>query len=449
MIITKKCLPRRTVLRGLGATLGLPLLDGMIPAATALAKTAAKPVRRLGIIYYPNGMSMGYWTPKTAGADFELSQILLPLAPFRDQLLVLSGLTNKPANAIPGEGAGDHSRGPGSFLTGVHIKQTQSDIRSGISMDQIAAKALRRETELASLEMALESVEFVGSCDYNYSCAYSATISWSSPTTPLPMERDPRAVFERLLGDAATLEPQARLADIRQRRSVLDAMTEDAARLQSRISPSDRAKVNQYLEAVRDIEQRLQKTEEQSKELPIVERPSGVPVSFADHFKLMCDLLTLAYEADLTRIFTFMIGKEQSGAAYPECGVTDGHHAVSHHMYVPEKLSKLARINTYHTVMLAYLLQRLRSTQDGDGSLLDHSMICYGAGISDSDAHSHNDLPILLLGGGAGQLKGGRHVTFTKDTPLMNLHLTLLDKMGVPVEQIGDSTGRFKELSDV
>ena len=449
--VTRTAIPRRTVLRGIGATLGLPLLDAMVPALTPLVKTAANPVRRFGVFYVPNGMSIlpGAWTPATEGSLGELPRILAPLTPFRDQLLVLSGLTLKPANPLPGEGAGDHSRGPSGYLTGVHIKKTEgSDIRAGVSIDQMMAQELGKDTQLGSLEIGMDSVDFVGACDPGYSCAYEATIAWRTPTTPLPMENDPRAVFDRLFG-ADTTDRRARLAQIAKDRSLLDTLTHHVARLQKELGASDRAKLTQYLEAVREAERRLQKAEEQSaRDLPFVERPNGgIPATFEEHFTLMFDLVALAYQADLTRVFTFMLAKEMGPHAYPESGVPESHHSQSHHQGQEEKLQKLSRINAYHVKMFSYFVEKLHATQDGDGSLLDHAIINYGASISNSDQHRHNNLPIVLIGGGAGRLKGGRHIRYPEDTPLMNLHRALLDKMEIRVDELGDSTGKLEGLS--
>ena len=448
MIISKKAIPRRAVLRGLGATVALPLLDGMVPALTALSQTAARPVRRLGAIYVPNGMDLGRWTPTTDGSAFELSPILEPLAPFRDRMTVLSGMVNREADGLPGEGAGDHSRGQSVFLTGIHPRKTEGpDIQLGISMDQIAARELGQHTQLASLELGLDANDTVGSCDVGWSCVYNSTISWRSETTPLPMETDPRAVFERLFG-ADTTDPVVRQARREEDRSILDSVTEELARFEHGLGPRDRVKLSEYLEAIRDIERRIQKAEEQSdRELPVVDQPAGVPSTFEAHAKVMFDLMALAYQADLTRVCTFLIGRELSNRTYPEVGVPEAHHLVSHHRHDPNQLTKLAKINTFHTQLLAHLLDQLQSTPDGNGTLLDHSMILYGGGIGDSDRHSHTDLPILVMGGGAGSITGGRHIRLSPDTPLMNLHVSLLDKMGVPVEQVGDSTGTLQELS--
>jgi hypothetical protein len=451
MFITKKHLSRRTVLRGLGATLALPLLDGMVPAAAAIRNTAANPVRRFGAFYVPNGMEMRRWVPSGDGRNFEFSPILQPLAPFRDQVNVLTGLCDAPAVPLPGEGIGDHARASATWLTGVNVKKTEGlDIRAGTSVDQIAAQVFGKETQLASLELGIDSVETLGACDAGYSCAYTNTIAWRTPTTPLPMENDPRAVFERLFGTADSTDKATRLARIRQDRSVLDYVTDRVAGLKLDLGSGDRLKIAQYLDAVRDVERRIQKAEEQSdREIPLVEQPVGIPETFDGHAQLMCDLLALAYQTDLTRVGTFMMSKEVSSRAYPEIGVPDAHHGCSHHQNNPEKLEKLAKINTFHIQQFAYFLDKLQSTPDGDGTLLDHSILVYGAGISDGNIHFHMDLPTVVAGGGGGMLKGGRHLRYGDDTPLSNLYVSVLDKLGMPQDAFGDSTGQLQTLSGV
>jgi hypothetical protein len=447
MFITKKALPRRTILRGLGASLALPFLDGMVPAFAA----ATKPRTRLGLVYVPHGAIMENWTPSTEGAQFELSPILQPLAPFRDRLLVLTGLDNRPALALQGEPAGGHGRIGAAFLTGVHAKPTEgADFRAGISIDQIAAAHLGEETELASLELGLESTDLAGACDVGFSCAYVNTICWRSPTTPLPMENNPRAVFERLFGDADNLSRSTRLARIRRDRSILDSVTQKVADLERGLGSPDRGKLDEYLEAIRDSERRIQRAEAQSaRELPAADAPSGsIPAVFEEYGRLMFDLQVLAYQADLTRVITFMIAKELSGRTYPEIGVPDPHHPLSHHQNDPQKLEKLTRVNILHLKLFAYYLDRLRSIPDGDGSLLDHMLLLYGSGMGNSNLHDPRNLPILLLGG-PGQIAGGRHIRFPKETQLTNLYMTVLDKIGVPVERIGDSTGSVAHLSDL
>lgn len=458
MIITKKAIPRRTVLRGMGATLALPLLDGMVPALTASRRTAAAPIGRLGIVYVPHGAAMNNgagidnWTPSGEGSGFAFSPILAPLEPFRSQLLVLSGLDHKPAAQLPGEPAGGHGRIGGAFLTGVHAKPTEgADFEAGISIDQIAAAELGKQTQLSSLEITLAPTGLAGACDAGFSCAYTSTLCWRTPTTPLPMENNPRALFERLFGDSGTTDQSARLARLSEDRSILDVITEKVARLQGGLGSRDRAKLSEYLDAVRDVERRIQTAEAQSsRELPAFEQPSGsIPTAFEEYAKLMFDLELLAFQSDLTRVITFMIAPELSGRPYPEIGVPDQHHALSHHQDNPERLAKLTRVNVYHVQLFSYLLEKLRSTPDGDGSLLDHTTMLYGSGMSNPNYHDIHKLPVLVAGGGAGQIKGGRHLRYPDDTPLTNLYLTVLNKLGVPVERVGDSTGRIEHLSDV
>ena len=446
--IMKKHIPRRTVLRGLGATLALPLLDGMAPA---FARSETTQIRRFGAIYVPNGMNMWNWTPKTEGGGLELMPIMQPLAPFRDQLVVLSGLANTEADAKPGDGGGDHSRAQAAFLTGLHAKKTEgADIEAGVSVDQLMASELGRDTQLASLELGLEANELAGGCEDAYSCAYTGTIAWRTANTPLPMQHNPRAVFERLFGASDSTDRQARLTRVKKDRSVLDAVRSELDDLQRQLGLADHRKLTEYLDSVRDVERRLQKAEEQiDRELPTVEQPRGIPPTFEEHATLMFDLMLLAYQTDMTRVCTFLVGREKSVRSYPEIGVPEPHHPVSHHQRNPDMLDRLARINTYHVQMFAHLLERLRATPDGDGSLLDHAIILYGAGMSNSDNHFHHDLPILLAGGGAGRIKGGRHLRVKYDTPMSNLHMAVLDKMGMPVEDFGDSDGTIELVSGV
>ena len=442
MMISKKAIPRRTVLRGMGAALALPLLDGMVPALTALGKTAAKPINRFGVVYVPNGMIMPNWTPAAEGAAFEFTPTLGPLAPFREQLLVLSGLNCIPT---PGRPGGAHAKATTRFLTDVSPPTSETKLDAGISMDQIVARELGKFTQLASLELAIESGDTAGACDQGFACAYTNTISWRSANTPLPTQNNPRAVFERLFGDSGSTDRNVRLARMQRERSVLDSVVQEVAHLRGALGQGDGAKLTEYLEAIRDVERRIQMAEEQSgQELPVIEHPGGIPATFEDHVKLMFDLEVLAYQCDLTRVITFMMGREFSGVTYPQIGVPDAHHPISHHQNEAEKVAKVARINAYHVKLFAYLLDRLRSTPDGDGSLLDHMTMIYGAGIADSNAHSPFNIPLVLAGGGAGHLKGGRHIRY-KDMPLANLHLTLLDKLGVQWDRIGDSTGRLDD----
>lgn len=453
-IITKKHLSRRTVLRGIGATLALPLLDGMVPALSAMGKTAAKAVNRLGVVFVPNGIvappwsgGVECWTPKLEGPGFEFTQVLKPLEPFRDRVLVLSGLANHTGDARTNEGSGDHARAQGTYLTGVHIKKTEGAVEAGVSMDQIAARELGKETQLASLEIGLEPNE-LSSCEPGYSCAYMSALAWQSSTTPLPGETNPRAVFERLFGASDSTDPGARAALLRKNASILDGVIAKAAHLRQGLGPHDATKLSEYLEAVRDIERRIQKAEAQSvQELPSMDRPAGVPSSYEEYAKLMFDLQVVALQTDLTRVFTFIMGREFSQRPYPEIGVPDNHHTVSHHQNDPVKIAKLIKINSYHVQLFSYFIEKLKATPDGDGSLLDNIMVLYGSGLGNSDLHLHWELSTLLVGGGAGQISGGRHIRYPKDTPMMNLQLTMLNKMGIPVERIGDSSGTFQELS--
>lgn len=448
MIISKRALSRRTVLRGIGATFALPLLDSMVPAFTAIGRTASAPVNRFGVMYVPNGMIMQNWSPIGEGTAFEFNSTMRPLSPFRNQLTVVSGLNCLVPPGIR-QGDGVHARASTRFLTDIYPKSNPSggDIRAGISMDQILALEMGKHTQLSSLEMAIESTQSAGACDQGYACDYTSTISWRGETTPLPMENNPRAVFERLFGDSGSTDPKSRLLRIEQARSILDSVTQEVAHLRSALGHGDRAKLNEYLDAIRDVERRIQKAEEQSdQELPLVAHPAGIPSSYDEHAKLLIDLQVLAYQCDLTRVASLMMGREFSGMTYPHIGVPDAHHPVSHHQSEPEKVAKVAKINTYHVTLFAYLLDKLRATSDGDGTLLDHITMLYGAGMADSNRHAPNDIPIVLAGGGAGQLKGGRHIRYSRDTPLANLHLTLLDKFGVHRDRIGDSTGKLDDL---
>ena len=434
MIITGKSIPRRMVLRGLGASLALPLLDGMVPAFASTR--AAAPIKRLGVVYVPNGMMMPDWTPAAEGKDFAYTRILKALEPYREQIQLLSGMHGV-------EGAGPHARASTRFLTGVPSKPDDgSDLFAGVSMDQIAGRTLGTETQLATLELALDGRDFAGSCDDGFSCAYTNTISWANETTPLPMENNPRVVFERLFGDTGSTDPAVRKARLAKDASLLDSVAERAGDLSRELGQRDQAKLSQYLDAVRDIERRIQMAEAQSdRELPVVEQPAGVPGTVGEHAALMFDLMALAYETDLTRVATFMMGREITGRTYAEIGVADAHHPISHHQRDPVKLEKLTKINEYHVQLFSAFVDRLKNTEDGDGTMLDNSMIIYGAGMADSNAHGSEDLPILLAGGGAGT--GGRHVRYDENTPLANLHLSLLDRLGVPLERLGHSTGRL------
>jgi hypothetical protein len=438
MMVTKKAIPRRTILRGLGVTLALPLLDGMVPALSAFARTPGSPPQRFGVIYAPNGMVMKSWTPAAEGTAFELTPILQPLAAFKDRMHVLTGLESKPPELKAGEDPGVHARASTRFLTDMPPRfTTGSDLLAGISVDQILANEIGKTTQLASLEVSMESTESAGTCNPGFSCAYTSTIAWKSPTTPLPMEHNPRAIFERLFGDSGSTDPAVRMARMKKDRSILDSITERAAGLQRTLGPGDRLKLTEYLEAVRDIERRIQNAEAQNAEsIPIVDHPAGVPSTFAEHAKLIYDLQLLAYQCDLTRVATFMMGREFSGRQYPEIGVPDAHHPISHHQGDQEKLAKLAKINTFHTSLFAYYLQKLAATPDGDGSLLDHMTLIYGAGMSESNQHAPDNLPVLLFDG---SVHGGRHTKY-KPTPLADLHVTVLNRFGVSIDHLGDSS---------
>ena len=449
MFITKMHLPRRAMLRGLGATVALPLLDCMVPALTAQGRTAAAPIKRFGVFYVPNGMSMPYWYPKTEGPLDQLPPTLRSLEAFKDRVLICGGLDDESANLV--KGGGDHARSAGTFLTCVPFKITAgADVFNAVSVDQIAARELSKETQLASLELGIESNAMIGSCDGGASCAYTNTIAWRTPTTPLPIENDPRAVFERMFGTSGSTDPAVRLARMRRDRSILDLVGDELVGLGRIIGPGDRVKVEEYLDALRDIERRIAMAEDQNtRELPIVDQPIGVPNDYRDHARLMMDLLALAYQTDLTRISTFMLAREVSGRAYPEIGVSDSHHPLSHHQDEPAKLKRLHMVNEYHLQQFAYLVAKLDALPEGDGTMLDSTLFLYGTGISDSNTHFHDDLPIALVGGKNAGIKGGRYIRYPAETPLANLHVTILEKLGVPVEAFGDSTGRLDRLTDV
>jgi hypothetical protein len=421
----------------------------MVPAFAAVRDAAGRPLRRLGVVYVPHGAVMNNWTPVSDGDDFEFTPILDPLKPFRDHLTIVTGLDHKPAAQLPGEPGGGHGRIGGAFLTGVHAKPTEgADFEAGTSIDQIAAAELGQETQLRSLELGLGSTDFAGACDAGFSCAYTSTLCWRAPTSPLPMESNPRAVFERLFGDGDTTDPTARRARLVRQRSVLDAITGKIGQLQKELGARDRSKLGDYLDSVRDIELRLQKAEAQSaRELPVLEQPSGsIPAAFEEYVKLMFDLQVLAYQADLTRVITFLMTPELSSRTYPEIGVPEPHHSLSHHQNRPENLAKLTKLQNFHMGLFTYFLAKLQATPDGDGSLLDHITLLYGSGMSDSNVHDIHGLPILVLGRGSGRLRGRRHIRCAAGTPLTNLYLTLLHTLNVPVERIGDSTGEPLEI---
>ena len=441
MTVTKKALPRRTFLRGAGATLALPLLDAMVPPLTALSKTPARTVRRLGFVYVPMGSDITRWTPPVEGALAELSPTLSSLAPVVNDLTVVTNLELK--NSYPGT----HATSNAGFLSAAKAKWTEStDYHLGTTVDQIAAQRIGQETRLPSLEMAMDLVSMVGQCDNGFACVYQNNLSWSSPTTPLPAEAHPRIVFERLFGEGGS--PQQRRAALSRKASLLDWVKEDANRLQAELGPADRTKVSEYLDSIREVERRIQNAEQSAteRELPDLDRPIGVPVQYGDHAKLMFDLQVLALQADITRVVTFQLARETSTRTYPEAGVPEPHHPLTHHGNNPDKIAKVAKINAFHVSLFAAFLEKLKSTQDGDGSLLDHSLYLYGSGMGNPNVHDHTNLPILVAGGGASGVRGGQHIRYAEPTPLSNLHLTLLDKVGIHLDSFQDSKGKVDQL---
>jgi hypothetical protein len=441
MIITKKALARRTFLRGMGATVALPLLDAMVPSMTALARTPAEPVRRLGFVYMPMGCDLPRWTPPGPSGLAELSPTLQSLRPFVDQLTVISNLELK--NAYPGT----HATSNAAFLSAAKAKWTEStDYYLGTTVDQIAAKQIGDQTLLPSLELSMDLLQTIGQCDNGYACVYQNNLSWSSPTTPLPAEAHPRIVFERLFGEGGSAAD--RRAALRKRASLLDWVRDDITRLQNRLGPEDRARVGLYLETVREVERRIQKAEAGTPDdqMPDLDRPAGVPAAYADHARLMFDLQVLAMQADVTRVITFQLARETSNRTYPEIGVPDPHHPLTHHGNDAEKIAKMAKINAFHVSLFAYYLEKLKATPDGDGNLLDHALVLYGSGMGNPNIHDHVNLPIVVAGGAAGRVKGGRHIRYAEPTPLANLHLTLLERVGVRMDAFADSRGKVDEL---
>jgi len=424
----------------MGTSIALPLLDCMVPALSAATKTAASPKTRVSFLYVPHGAVMDKWTPATEGTGFEFTQILKPLEPFRNQLLVVTGLANKAAES-QGDGGGDHARSAPSYLSGIHPLRTEGeDVRAGTTIDQLAAQKISQDTPLPSLELGTEDTGLVGVCDVGYSCAYMNSIAWRTPTQPLPMEINPRVVFERLFGDGSTAAE--RLARKQEDRSILDSITGEVPHLEFGLGTRDRGRISDYLDNIREIERRIQMAEKRAKlNINVPETPIGVPESFDEHAKLMYDLQALAFQAEITRVSTFMVARDLSQRTFPWIGVPEPHHSVSHHGNNPVMIAKLAKINNYHVSLLAYYLDRLRSTPDGDGNLLDHSMILYGSSMSNPNEHNHFPLPLLVAGGASGKLAGGRHVKYPERTPMSNLLLALLEKAGVERNSLGDSTG--------
>ena len=446
MIITKKHLARRTFLRGLGATIALPFLDGMVPALSGLRAVAASPIKRFGAMYVGMGFNMQQWLQSKPGT-LEINPILQPLEAFRDQTVIVSGLDSKPAFSAD---AGNHPRAQSSWLTGARAKKTSGpDIRLGISLDQVMAQEYSKETQLGSLELTLDPAVIAGNCAYGFSCAYNNTISWRSATVPNPMENNPRNVFERLFGANDTTESSVRQRQIRIDGSILDSVSEQIGGFQSGLGPVDRRKLEEYLDAVRDVERRIQKAEEQAdRELPLVEQPVGIPETFEQHARLMFDLQLLAFQTDMTRVFTYVIARESSVRSYPEIGVPDSHHPLSHHQNSPEKLAKLGKLNAYHIQQLNYFVEKLAATPEGDGTMLDNTMLLFGSGMSDGHLHIPENVPTILVSGKGLNVEGNRYLQYPEGTPLASLQLTLLEKMGLPIDSFGDSNfGKEGELN--
>ena len=440
MVIKKIALPRRTFLRGLGATVGLPLLDAMVPAMSAQTKAAP----RFAAIYVGNGANMEDWTPASEGLGFKFSPILKPLEAFRDHTLVVTGLDNFPATD-QGDVGGQHPRAAPAFMSSVHPKATEgADVQAGTTLDQMIARHIGQDAKLPSLELSLDRNDVVGACDHGYACAYMNSMSWKSPTTPLPAETNPRFVFERLFGSGDTAEE--RRARSEEDRSLLDGLTREIAKLRQSLGANDRVKLGEYLDAVRDVEQRIAKSESSNKDVAVSKRPAGEPETFREYAELMFDLLALAFQSDITRVSTFMMARENINRSYPEIGLPEAHHAMSHHENKPEKMKAFSKLNTYHVDTLAYFVRKLKAIPDGDGTLLDHSVVLYGSGMSDGNVHNNYNVPVVVFGGRDLRIKGNRHIRYAKGTPLANLSLTLMSRFGVPAESFGDSTGKFDDL---
>jgi hypothetical protein len=443
MIATGKSLPRRTFLRGLGATIALPFLDAMTPA---FAAPATGP-RRLAFLYVPNGIDMANWNIPQEGAFGEFPRVMKPLEAFRHDMLQLGNLTHNSGRALL-DGAGDHGRCSGSYLTGIQVRKSTTDIKASVSCDQLIANKIGHETRFASLELGMDDSRQAGDCDSGYSCAYTNNLAWKSETQPLPPILDPRILFERLFGTGTALTPEARERQARYRRSILDFVVSDTQSIQRTLGPTDRRKLDEYLSSIREVERQLVRAEQDSLKIdPGMTKPYGVPPDFAEHFRLMSDMITIAFRADLTRVLTFMMTREGTSRAYREIGISDGHHPCTHHMGKPDLMAKVTQINEYHTTQLAGWLQKLKNTPDGDSNLLDNSLIVYGAGLSDGNRHLHEDLPTLLIGKGGGVVSPGRRIIYRRETPMANFHLTLMDYMGVHVDQFGDASGRLDPAS--
>ncbi|HLK64596.1 MAG TPA: DUF1552 domain-containing protein [Bryobacteraceae bacterium] len=448
MMITRKTLPRRTFLRGMGAAVGLPFLDAMVPALAFSQARAVKAPVRMAFAYVPNGIIMNDWNPDYEGKLTQLPRILKPLEPYKDDLLLLGNLTHNTGRALL-DGAGDHGRCSGSYLTGIQVKKTMVDIKAGVSCDQIVARHMGDQTRFPSLEVGMEDARQAGDCDSGYSCAYTNNLAWKSDTQPLPPILDPRALFERLFGNGRVLNAQARARQADYRRSILDFVNEDTRRLEANLGPTDKRKLDEYLSSIREVERQIDKAEKTNAQVdPHMEKPYGIPSDFSEHFKLMTDMITIAFQADLTRVVTFLMTREGTSRPYRELDIADGHHPCTHHQGKPELIEKVTRINTYHVQQMATWVEKLKSIKEGDRALLDNMMLVYGAGLSDGNRHLHEDLPTLIAGKGGNTIKTGRRVVYRKETPMCNLHLSMMERMGVHMEHFGDATGQVN-LADI
>jgi hypothetical protein len=444
MMFTRKALSRRTFLKGAGTAVALPFLDAMVPALAG-AQAASRPVR-MAFVYVPNGIIMANWNPTYEGTLQELPRTLKPLEPFKKDITLLGNLTHNTGRALL-DGPGDHGRCAGSYLTGVQVRKTLVDIKASVSCDQLVANEIGRQTRFPSLELGIEDARQAGDCDSGYSCAYTNNLAWRNETQPLPPVLDPRSLFDRLFGEDAALSPEARSQKNRYRQSILDFVSEDTKALQTTLGPTDRRKLNDYLSSIRDVEVRIQKAQKDNAQIdPHMEKPYGIPQDFAEHFKLMTDMTTIAFQADLTRVVTFLVTREGSSRAYREIGISDGHHPLTHHRNQTELIDKVAEINLYHVQQFAKWVEVLKGVQEPGGSILDNSMVVYGAGLSDGNAHLHNDLPTLIAGRGGNFIKSGRRIVYRKETPMCNLFLTMMDRMGCHMENFGDSTGHLMGL---
>ena len=444
MMITRKVLPRRAFLRGMGTAVALPFLEAMVPAMAAVRN--AKPPVRMAFVYVPNGIIMNGWNPEYEGKLTELPRILKPLEPFKQDILMLGNLTHNAGRALL-DGPGDHGRCSASYLTGVHPRKTLVDIKAGVSFDQIVAKQVGAHTRFPSLELGMEDARQAGDCDSGYSCAYTNNLAWESESQPLPPVLDPRALFERLFGKGQTLTPEARSRENLYRRSILDFVSDDTRKLEADLGPTDRRKLDEYLSSIREIERQIERAEHDNAQIdPHMEKPYGIPADFAEHFKLMTDMMTVAFQSDLTRVITFLVTHEGTSRPYREIDIPDGHHPLTHHRNQPDLIEKVTQINSYHVKQFAAWIAKMKSIKEGDSTLLDNCMIVYGAGLSDGNRHLHEDLPTLIAGRGGDYIKSGRRIVYRRETPMCNLFLAMMDRMGVHAEHFGDSTGRLDGL---